>query len=450
MLTKTLKPGLCVKRSLSMKAPAPKDDFAYPSVPSKVAVINLGCVRNTVDSQSIIATLERKGHRLAPVEQADTVVVNTCAFIDDAKKESIDMILDLVELKQKGKIKKIIVAGCLAQRYGGELVQELKEVDAFIGVQTLSKEKAQADAHLTPSHYAYVKICESCFNACSFCVIPLIKGKFASRGMEAVVADVKRLDERGVKEINVIGQDVTAYGLDIYGRKALPELLKKITAAAPHVPWVRLLYTHPKHVTDELLDVLAQEAHMCKYLDMPLQHVSDKILKSMHRPMTYATTVALMEKIRRKIRGVFLRTTFIVGFPGETEKDFDQLLRFIQEHPLERVGVFMYSREKGTPAYGFKGQVPKSIARQRYDRLMQAQQGVTERLQERFIGQKLKVLIEERVKDDMRSYTGRSEFDAPDVDGVVHVRALESLRIGEFVEVKITGAMAYDLTGDVA
>ncbi|MBF0331470.1 MAG: 30S ribosomal protein S12 methylthiotransferase RimO [Candidatus Omnitrophica bacterium] len=418
--------------------------------PAKVAIINLGCVRNTVDSQSIIGTLERKGHALTPVEHADTVVVNTCAFIDAAKQESIDTILGLVDLKKKGKIKKIIVAGCLAQRYGSSLVRELKEVDAFVGVQTLSQDKVQASAYLTPPYYAYVKICESCFNACSFCVIPKIKGKFVSRTIDAVIDDVRRLNERGVKEINVIGQDITAYGMDIYRRKALPGLLKQITAAAPQVPWVRLLYTHPAHITDELLDVMAAEAKVCKYLDMPLQHVSDKILKRMNRSMTYGRTVALIEKIRRKIPGVFLRTTFIVGFPGETAKDFELLLNFIQEHPFERVGVFMYSREEGTPAYALKGQVPRSTAQKRYEALMQMQQKVAERLQERFIGKTLKVLVEERAKDDMKIYTGRSEFDAPDVDGVVHVRTQKPLRIGDIIDVKITGAMAYDLTGEAA
>ncbi len=418
------------------------------SSPARVSVINLGCVRNTVDSQSIISTLKRKGHDLASVEKSDVVIVNTCAFVDDAKKESIDTILDLSELKKQGVIKKIIVAGCMAQRYGAQLVRELREVDAFVGVQSLSPVKLQASPYLTPSHYAYVKICESCFNACSFCVIPGIKGKFASRTMETVLADIKKLDERGVKEINIIGQDVTAYGLDIYRRKALAELLRDIARSLVSARWVRLLYTHPAHLTDELLDVIAAEPRICKYLDMPLQHVSDGILSRMNRNMTYDATVALVAKIRRMIPGVFLRTTFIVGFPGETGKDFDQLLRFVEEHPFERVGVFMYSREQGTRAYDLPGRVPRAVAEKRYARLMRAQQSVAESLQERFIGQTLDVLVEEKVKGQTRLYTGRSAFDAPDVDGVVHIKADKPLRIGEFSRVRVTGAMAYDLQGE--
>ena len=415
---------------------------------ARVAVVNLGCVRNTVDSQGIIGVLERKGHALSSLDKADVVVVNTCGFIEDAKKESIDTILELLALKKRGRIKKVIVAGCLAQRYAKDLVKEFKDVDAFVGVQSLSREALQADPRLTPPYYAYVKICESCFNACSFCAIPAIKGKFASRSMEAVVADVKRLDERGVKEINIIGQDVTAYGLDIYRRKALADLLKKVAGAVSPEAWVRLLYMHPAHMTDDLLDVIASEPGVCKYLDIPLQHVSTPVLKAMNRRMTHASTVALVEKIRRRIPEAFLRTTFIVGFPGETKEDFDQLLRFIEEHPFERVGAFVYSREEGTPAYDLPARVPSGIARRRYERIMETQQGVSARLNARFIGKTLKVLIEERVKNEMSRYIGRSEFDAPDVDGVVHVHAAKPLRIGEFVRVRVTGSMEYDLEGD--
>jgi ribosomal protein S12 methylthiotransferase len=415
---------------------------------ARVAVINLGCVRNTVDSQGIIGVLERKGHALSSLDKADVVIVNTCGFIEDAKKESIDTILELLDLKKQGKIKKVIVAGCLAQRYAKDLVKEFKDVDAFIGVQSLSRDALQAPSYLTPPHYAYVKICESCFNACSFCAIPAIKGKFASRSMEAVIADVKRLDERGVKEINIVGQDVTAYGLDLYRRKALADLLKKVAGAVSPQVWVRLLYMHPAHITDALLDVIASTPNVCKYLDIPLQHVSTPVLKAMNRNMTYASTVDLVEKIRRRMPDAFLRTTFIVGFPGETKEDFDQLLRFIEEHPFERVGAFIYSREEGTPAYDLPGRVPSAVARRRYERVMEAQQEVSAKLTARFIGKTLKVLVEERMKDEMKHYIGRSEFDAPDVDGVVHVRADKPLRIGEFIQVRVTGSMEYDLQGD--
>lgn len=417
---------------------------------SRVAVIDLGCVRNTVDSQGIMGVLERKGHALAPVDKADVVIVNTCGFIEDAKKESIDTILDLLDLKKRGRISKVIVAGCLAQRYARDLAKEFRDVDAFVGVQSLARTAPQADPYLTPRHYAYVKICESCFNACSFCAIPGIKGKFASRAMEAVIADVERLRERGTREINIVGQDVTAYGLDIYRRKALADLLRRVAGAAGPEVWVRLLYMHPAHITDELLDVIASAPNVCKYLDVPLQHVSTPVLKAMNRKMTYASTVALVEKIRRKVPDAFLRTTFIVGFPGETKEDFDQLIRFVEEHPFERVGVFMYSREEGTPAYGFAGRVPAAVARRRYERVMELQQGVAAGLNARCIGKTLKVLIEERVKGGVSRYIGRSAFDAPDVDGVVRVRATVPLRVGAFAMVRITGAMAYDLEGDAA
>ncbi len=414
---------------------------------ANVAFINLGCARNTVDSQAMIGTLLRQGHALSSVDGADTVIVNTCAFVEDAKKESIDTILELAALKKAGKIRRIIVAGCLAQRYGSGLVRELGEVDAFLGVQPLSHDRPQALPYLTPPHYAYVKICESCFNACSFCVIPKIKGKFVSRPMDAVIDDVRRLDANGVREINIIGQDVTAYGLDIYHRKALPELLKKISAATK-APWIRVLYMHPAHISDALLDVIAGEARICKYLDIPLQHVSDPVLKNMNRNMTWASTVALVKKVRHKVPGACLRTTFIVGFPGETKDDFDRLLRFVKDHPFERAGVFMYSREEGTPAYHMPGQVPRAIAQRRYDELMKLQQQVALKLHEKLVGRVMPVLVEAKDKESKGYYTGRSAFDAPDVDGTVRIRASRTLSVGEFAQVRITGAAAYDLQGD--
>ena len=414
---------------------------------SSFAVVSLGCARNTVDSQNIIAGLQRKGGVRTTIARADTVVVNTCAFIEAAKKESIDTILELTDLKAKGKIKKIIVAGCLAQRYGAELAAALKGVDAFTGVQALSTSAPPASASLTPAHYAYVKICESCYNACSFCVIPRLKGKFVSRRMDAVQKDIMRLHARGVREINIIGQDVTAYGLDIYRRRALAELLGKAARAAGD-GWIRLLYAHPAHITDELLEVMAAHPGICRYLDMPLQHVSAGVLARMNRPMTRAVLADLVTRIRRAVPGISLRTTFIAGFPGETRKDFEELLSFLKDHPFERVGVFMYSREEGTPAYDFPGRVPPAETRRRHDALMQAQQGMAARLNARFIGQTLKVIVEERVEGGKGGYIGRSEFDAPEVDGVVYIRAKKPLRVGDFTMVRVSGAMDYDLQGD--
>ena len=413
---------------------------------SSFAVISLGCARNTVDSQNIIAGLESKGGVLAPLGTADTVVVNTCAFIESARKESIDAILELVALKEKGQIKKIVVAGCLSQRYGKELAAELKGVDAFTGVQVLASSAPALSASLTPAHYAYVKICESCYNTCSFCIIPRIKGKFVSRPMEAVLEDIRRLNDRGVREINLIGQDVTAYGLDLYQRRGLAELLGK--AAQVFDGWIRLLYAHPAHITDALLAVMAAHPGICRYLDMPLQHVSESVLRRMNRPMTRADIVALVTKIRRVVPGISLRTTFIAGFPGETEKDFRALLSFLEEQPFERVGVFTYSREEGTAAYDLPGKVPAATARRRYEALMQAQQGVAARLNARLVGQTLKVLIEEGAEGPDGGYIGRSAFDAPEVDGVVYVRTRKPLRIGDFAMVRVTGAMDYDLEGD--
>jgi len=425
----------------------------------KVSLVNLGCVRNTVDSEMILGRLERKGARVSVPEdahlsrrsfaEADVVIVNTCSFIEGAKKESIDTILDLIALKKQGKIKKIVVAGCLSQRYGSQLVKELPEVDAFVGVQALRKEALQEACRLTPPHYAYVKICESCFNQCSFCVIPKLKGKFVSRTVEAVLEDVRRLDARGVKELNVVGQDITAYGVDLYQEKKLPELLRRIAGECRSIEWIRLLYAYPAHVTDELLEVIASEEKICKYIDIPLQHVNDRILKAMNRRITKAQTVELIRKIRRKLPGAFLRTTFIVGFPGETEAEFGELLDFVKEHRFERVGVFTFSREEGTPAYDLPGQVPEKVKLARQDELMRTQQAISQSFLEGLIGRELAVLIEKASSGAGGVYTCRSEFDAPDVDGNVDVRSAKPLHPGDLVDVRITGATEYDLEGEI-
>lgn len=415
----------------------------------RVAIVNLGCVRNTVDSQSMMGTLERKGHRISSVEGADVAIVNTCAFIEDAKKESIDAILELLELKRQGRLKKVIVAGCLAQRYGADLVPELKEVDAFVGVQALQGKAGLGGPSLTPPHYAYLKICESCFNQCSFCVIPQIKGRFVSRTRESVLEEALRLDGQGVKELNIVGQDITAYGLDIYRKKALADLIRQIAHNVSTIEWIRLLYAYPAHITDELLEVIASEPKVCKYIDLPLQHISDKILKGMDRKITKAATIKLIEKIRRKVPGVFLRTTFIVGFPGETRKEFTELRNFLREHPFERVGVFAYSREEGTRAFALPGQVPAHVKETRVKALMEDQEGIAQAHHEGMVGREIKILIEERKKDAKNIYIGRSEFDAPDVDGVVYVTSGRPLRQGMFVTARITAALGYDLEGTI-
>lgn len=411
-------------------------------------MINLGCVRNLVDSQVILGHLKRNGHHVVDIERSDTAIVNTCAFIEEAKRESIDTILDLLELKKQGKLKRVIVAGCLAQRYSNELAKEFKDIDAIVGTQQLDREVIPDQVSLTPAHFAYVKICESCYNQCSFCIIPKIKGKFTSRMIESVLSEVKQLDKRGVKEIHIIGQDITAYGMDIYHQMSLAKLLRAIVTITKNIQWVRLLYTFPAHVTDELIDVIAGEEKICQYIDMPIQHISDHLLKGMNRSITKKETYRLIEKLKTKIPQGSIRTTFIVGMPGETEEDFNELVQFVRETQFERVGVFVYSREEGTLAYDLPNQVPESVKKKRLNTLMAVQRDISKDAQQRFIGQTLKVLIDERQKDEPNVYLGRSEFDAPEVDGIVYVHSKEELNSGDFVMVKITDAYEYDLVGE--
>lgn len=415
----------------------------------KVGVINLGCSRNLVDSQTILGNLKRRGHRITTdVAGADMVVVNTCAFIEEAQKESVDTILDLIELKKQGKLKKIVVAGCLAQRYSKELAKEFKEVDAILGVQKLDRENIPAQVSLTPRHFAYVKICESCYNRCSFCIIPSIKGKFISRSIDSVVREVKQLDERGVKEINIIGQDITAYGMDIYKEKTLARLLKEVVAVTRGIRWIRLLYAFPAHVTDELIETIAGEEKICKYIDIPLQHISDHLLQGMNRSITTRQSVDLIKKIRAKIPGAHIRTSFIVGLPGETEENFQELMDFIRDMSFERVGAFVYSREEGTPAYAMPGQVADSVKRKRLNLLMASQQEISQSIQKRKIGQTFDVLIDEAQEGEEGIYLGRTQYDAHEVDGVVYVHSARKLTPGDIVSVEITDSYEYDLVGN--
>ncbi|MFA5059894.1 MAG: 30S ribosomal protein S12 methylthiotransferase RimO [Candidatus Omnitrophota bacterium] len=415
---------------------------------SSVGIINLGCARNLVDSQVILGRLKKNGHHLVEVEGADIAIVNTCSFIESAKQESVDVILDLIDLKNKGKLRKIIVAGCLAQRYAKQLADELPEVDAFVGAISIEKERNLPQVLLTPPHFAYVKICESCFNQCSFCAIPKIKGKFSSRKIESVLEEVKLLDAKGTKEVNIIGQDITAYGMDLYREKTLAKLLKQMTTAVQNIEWIRLLYAFPAHVSDELIDVMANEEKICRYIDMPLQHISDRILKDMNRNISKEETIRLIEKIKKKIPQGILRTTFIVGFPGETDEEFNELLKFVKEFRFERVGVFVYSKEEDTPAFDLRGQVPDKIKKERLDILMREQQKISKEVQESFIGRELDVLIDEKQRNDEGVYLGRSEYDAPDVDGIVYVHSQKKLQPGDLVHVRITDAFEYDLSGE--
>ncbi len=416
------------------------------SAGQKVGVVNLGCARNLVDAQMMLGRLKKSGHRIVDTEQADVVIVNTCSFIAEARQESIDTILDLLELKKQGKIQKVIVAGCLAQRYGKDLVKEFKEVDAFVGTPTLNREDNPEHMQLTPKHFAYVKICESCFNACSFCAIPKIKGKFVSRTIESVVKEVQALDAKGVREINIIGQDITAYGMDVYRRKALAELLGELVKVTNNVGWIRLLYAFPAHVTDELIEVIAKHKQICSYIDIPLQHISDHILLKQNRNITTQQTIDLIRKFRKTIPDVFLRTTYIVGMPGETDRDFNELREFNKEMRFERLGVFVYSKEEGTKAALMPNQVPEKVKKERLDILMKDQKEISSQIQKSFIGRTLKVLIEEKEKNS-DTFIGRSEYDAPDVDGLVYVHSSKDLKAGDFVDVQITDSYEYDLVG---
>lgn len=409
----------------------------------RVALINLGCARNTVDSETILAHAKAQGAQLVSLEKADTVIVNTCAFINDAKKETIDTLLALINLKKQKKIKSIIAAGCFSERYRDIFQKEFPEIDRVTGILSMAKDENFARSFLTPGSFAYLKICESCYNHCSFCAIPAIKGKFCSRTIESVVEEARTLARQGFKEVNIIGQDITAYGLDIYKKKELALLLKDLLKAVKDIHWFRLLYAFPNHVTDDLLDVIASEPRICKYLDIPLQHASGRILKSMNRKFTAAETFALIDKIRTKVPGICLRTAFIVGYPGETDKEFDELCRFVRKTEFERVGVFCYSKEEGTRAAQIKNQIPDKIKTARYNTLMKIQQGISAKKIQGFVGRTLDILIDEATEKGIA--VGRSQYDAPEVDGVVYVSSPKPLKVGDFIRAKVTGSSEYDL-----
>ena len=419
--------------------------MSAPSKSTKIGIISLGCPRNLVDSQNLLGNLQDKGYVIADIHKADVGLVNTRSFIEDAKKESIDAILDLIELKKKGRLKKIIVAGCLPQRYKEELLAHLKEIDAFMGRFSLGSADEKSYS-LTPGHFAYLKISEGCNHACSFCVIPKIKGRLQSRTMESILQEAKRMDQEGKSEINLIGQDISHYGLDIYKRLRLSSLLNSISSSLVCVRWLRLLYLHPHHLTDDLISLIATEERICKYVDLPLQHINSRILKAMNRGADKKKITRLLSNLRQKIPSVAIRTSLIVGFPGETEKEFKELLSFVKEARFERLGVFRYSREEGTPAFDYPRQVPEKIKQERLDIIMQTQAEISGELNERFLGREVEALIDEKESDGV--YLGRLSIDAPEIDGQVYVKAAKQLRPGEFVKVRIKAACEYDLAGE--
>ena len=416
-----------------------------------IGVVSLGCPRNLVDTEALLGRLNFKGYPIVDIDKAQIGIVNTCSFIKEAKEEAIAAILDLVELKKEGRLKKVIVCGCLVERYGRILARKIPEVDAFIGVVSL-KEPAQRFS-LTPKHYAYLKICEGCVNNCSYCIISRLKGKFQSLKMSAVWGQAREFDRQGISELNIIGQDITGYGLDLYGKRRLPELVKGIVSQARNIGWIRLLYLYPGEVVDSLIELIGSQKRICKYIDLPLQHISPRILRLMRRRSSKDQILRLVDKIRKKIPQAAIRTSLIVGFPSETEKEFSGLLKFIERVKFERLGAFVYSREEGTAAYAMKAQVPEAVKRERFDRLMSLQQAISSEVNARLMGKTLEVLIDE--EDDPGTavsaagnvYLGRSQYDAPEVDGMVYVHSQKKLNPGDFVSVKISDTLEYDLVG---
>ncbi len=423
-----------------------------------IAMITLGCSKNTVDSEVLAARFARHGAHVefSYTPQAEVVIINTCGFIGDAKQESIETILQYLELKKEGKLSKVIVMGCLIQRYADEMKAELPEVDGFFGVTDfdvmlkslmLPQQKYNVEHRLlsTPSHYAYLKISEGCDRRCSFCAIPLIRGANASRTMESLEKEALQLAAKGVKEINIIAQDTTSYGFDIYGKRMLAPLLERL-AEKNIFEWIRLHYTFPAGFPKEVMDVIAAYPSICNYIDIPLQHISERILRSMKRGMYEQGTRNLLDTLRSRIPGVAIRTAFIVGYPGETRSEFKELLEFIREQRFERAGVFTYSPEEGTAAHKHHDSVSEKTKQARMAELMELQQSISYEINQKRIGERLKVLID-RVEGEY--FIGRTEFDSPEVDNEVLIPYNTSMRLGEFYEILISEATEFDLLGQV-
>ncbi|MCM8780936.1 MAG: 30S ribosomal protein S12 methylthiotransferase RimO [Candidatus Omnitrophica bacterium] len=414
-------------------------------IKSKLGILSLGCPRNQVDSEFILGRLNLKGYPLVDIERADTVIVNTCAFIEDAKKESIEAILDLIDLKKQGKLKRIIVYGCLVQRYKGQLIRHLSEVDAFVGTVSLNHQISRFP--LGPKHYAYLKICEGCIHRCSYCIIPQIKNKFRSLDVNCILNRVEAFEKERISELNIIGQDITGYGIDLYGRCKLAELLNTIRKKINNIGWIRLLYLYPDPILEEILEIMRDEPRICRYIDLPIQHINDRILKMMRRGINKKGILELIDKIRKRLPDAVIRTSLIVGFPSETDREFQELLRFVEDVKFERLGAFIYSAEEGTPAYHFKGKIPHKIKAERLSTLMLKQQDISQQINKQFLNKTLEVLIDEKTQDSY--YLGRTQYDAPEVDGIVYVKSRQDLTPGDFVKVKIRDTLEYDLVGEL-
>lgn len=437
----------------------------------KVGMISLGCPKNQVDAEHMLALMDAEGWEIVDyVDGCDAVIVNTCGFIDDAKKEAIENILDMVELKKEGVIGKVIVTGCLAQRYKEEIVKEIPEVDAVVGIgangdiiktveevmsgiDTIEKYPSRSELPLegqriltTPQYWAYLKIGEGCSNRCTYCTIPSIRGKMRSRSMENVIDEAKQLAESGVKELILIAQDTTSYGLDLYGELKLPELLNEL-CKIDSLEWIRLLYCYPDRITDELIETMKNQEKVVNYIDLPLQHADDKILKAMNRRGDQALIRSVISKLRTEIPDVVIRTTFIVGFPGEGEEEFETLAEFVNEIEFDRLGVFAFSPQEGTPAYDMENQVDDDVKARRGEVIMQDQYSIMEEKNNAKIGKTYKVVVEE-YDGYSDSYTGRTYMDAPEIDGLVMFTSHKDLEIGDFVEVEIFNVEDYDLIGE--
>ncbi|MEI7725663.1 MAG: 30S ribosomal protein S12 methylthiotransferase RimO [Bacteroidota bacterium] len=431
------------------------------SKPHRIGLVSLGCAKNLVDSELLMKQLEANQFELVfdPVNTAhiDTAIINTCGFINDAKQESVDTILQYVQAKQNNLIDHVYVMGCLSERYAIKLRQEIPEVDAFFGVNDLKKiithiggtYKSQLIGErklTTPAHYAYLKIAEGCDRKCSFCAIPMIRGKHVSRPMEEIITEASQLVSAGVKEINLISQDTTYYGLDIYKKRRLPELLDSL-ARINGLEWIRLHYTYPDGFPVELLEVVRSHDNICNYIDIPLQHISDRILTSMHRGMDGTTTRKLVDTIRKTIPGVAIRTTLIAGYPGETEKEFRELRSFIEDYRFDRLGVFSYSHEEDTGAFQLRDSVTEKRKTERVEELMAVQEGISLSLNQAKVGQTMKVMIDRKEGD---FYIARTEFDSPEVDNEVLIHADDKILVpGEFCNVEITRAESFDLYAEL-
>lgn len=442
-------------------------------IQDKVSMVSLGCPKNLVDAEVMLGYLSSQGYEITTDEhEADIIIVNTCSFIKEAKQESIDTILDLADRKHDGSCRLLIVAGCLPQRYQQELAKELPEVDIFVGtgdyprIAEIIAERNASDRQVlytgdpnylydidlprlqsSPYYTAYLKIAEGCSNCCSYCVIPSLRGSFRSRPLQQVVDEARRLVENGAKELNLVAQDVTRYGSDLAEGENLVRLIDELQSL-PGLRWIRLLYAYPDGITDELIAVIRDGEKVCKYLDLPLQHIADPVLARMNRRSSEADIRALIEKLRSAVPDITLRTSFIVGFPGETEDDFKKLLHFVEETQFDRLGVFCYSREEGTPAAEMKDQVSERVKRERHKKLMRAQARVSFKRNRRLIDTVTEVMVEGYSEETELLLKGRTSQQAPDIDGQVYITAGQA-NVGEIVRLKITDSSDYDLIGEI-